>query len=133
MSAKVPRRPFVDGEPVKRLSVLSVLSAHGMMALWTFLLLRTVSEGVSHSVVQALGGDGGSMYIRRVNGRAYLAESVRVGGRVVQRHLGPASPDGVILIRLEAHEREVERQEQRQRRAGQAPGRQENDEGGTNV
>ncbi len=99
MSAKVPRRPFVDGEPVKRLSVLSVLSAHGMMALWTCLLSRTVSEGVSHSVVQALGGDGGSMYIRRVNGRAYLAESVRVGGRVVQRHLGPASPDGVILIK----------------------------------
>jgi len=56
------------------------------------------------------------MYIRRVNGRAYLAESVRVGGRVVQRHLGPASPDGLLLIRLEAQEREVERQEQRQRR-----------------
>jgi len=56
------------------------------------------------------------MYIRRVNGRAYLAESVRVGGRVVQRHLGPASPDGLLLIRLEAQERDEERQEQRQRR-----------------
>ncbi len=39
------------------------------------------------------------MFIRFVNGRPYLAESERTRGKVVQRHLGPASPDVVRLIK----------------------------------
>ena len=54
------------------------------------------------------------MFIRYVNGRAYLAESVRVGGRAVQRHLGPASLDGVSLIESMATLRDASRQEQRE-------------------
>lgn len=57
------------------------------------------------------------MYVRFSKGRAYLAESVRIGGRVVQRHLGPADEDTIALLALLAAERDKLRQEQRQRRA----------------
>ena len=56
------------------------------------------------------------MFIRRVNGRAYLAESVRVGGQVIQQHLGPADADGILLVKLLAKKRDAERQEDRERR-----------------
>jgi hypothetical protein len=56
------------------------------------------------------------MFVRYVNGRAYLAKTERVAGRVVQRHLGSASPDLIGFVQLFAAERNEERQEQRQRR-----------------
>ena len=51
------------------------------------------------------------MFIRRVNGRAYIAESVRVGGRPTQRHYGPAIPG--MLEMLQADQDKI-RQEQRE-------------------
>ena len=51
------------------------------------------------------------MFIRHVNGRAYIAESVRVGGRPTQRHYGPAIPG--MLEMLQADQDKI-RQEQRE-------------------
>ena len=56
------------------------------------------------------------MFIRCVNGRAYVAESVRVGGRHVQRHLGPALPEWVELIKADWTLREAACQERRRQR-----------------
>jgi hypothetical protein len=56
------------------------------------------------------------MFVRQVNGRAYLAESVRVGGRVVQRHWGRALPELISLTDELAAEREEERRIERERR-----------------
>jgi hypothetical protein len=56
------------------------------------------------------------MFVRRVNGRAYLAECVTVGRRVVRRHLGPADPDLIELVALLVMEQDQERQEERQSR-----------------
>jgi hypothetical protein len=56
------------------------------------------------------------MFVRYVNGRAYLAESVQIGGRVVQRHLGPATSALILLTELLAEERYEERKKERQRR-----------------
>ncbi|MGO9601654.1 MAG: hypothetical protein ACLP7Q_27075 [Isosphaeraceae bacterium] len=57
------------------------------------------------------------MFVRYVNGRAYLAECVRIGGRVVQHHLGPADEDTIALVALLTAERDELRQERQQRRA----------------
>jgi hypothetical protein len=56
------------------------------------------------------------MFIRRVNGCAYLTETVRVGGRVVQRHLGRADKDTILMVESLRQEDEAERREKRQRR-----------------
>jgi hypothetical protein len=56
------------------------------------------------------------MFVRYVNGRAYLAETERVGGRVVQRHIGPATPDLIAIVAMLAADREELRQVERQRR-----------------
>jgi hypothetical protein len=56
------------------------------------------------------------MFVRQVNGRAYLAETQRVGGRVVQRYIGPATPDLIKMVAMIAAERDEERQEERRRR-----------------
>jgi hypothetical protein len=56
------------------------------------------------------------MFVRIVNGRAYLAETERVGGRVVQRHIGPATPDLIAIVAMLAADREELRQVERQRR-----------------
>jgi len=57
------------------------------------------------------------MFVRFVNGRPYLAETQRVGGRVIQRHLGPANdPLSMGIAKLMAAMRDEERQEERQRR-----------------
>jgi hypothetical protein len=59
------------------------------------------------------------MFLRYVNGRAYPAETERIGGRVVQRHLGPADPDTIMLVEALRAEDEVERQEWRRLRAAE--------------
>jgi hypothetical protein len=56
------------------------------------------------------------MFVRIVNGRAYLAETERVGGRVVQRHIGPATPDMIAIVAMLAADREELRQVERLRR-----------------
>jgi type VI protein secretion system component VasF len=56
------------------------------------------------------------MFVRIVNGRAYLAETERVSGRVVQRHIGPATPDMIAIVAMLAAAREELRQVERQRR-----------------
>lgn len=56
------------------------------------------------------------MFVRHVNGRPYLAECVRIGGRVVQRHLGPADPALIAVLDLMAGDRGEERQAKWQRR-----------------
>src|SRR5262249_50574843 len=56
------------------------------------------------------------MFVRVVNGRAYLAETERVGGRIVQRHLGPAAPELIKLVAMLAAERDELRRVERQSR-----------------
>src|SRR5262245_52228400 len=56
------------------------------------------------------------MFVRYVKGRAYLAEMERVGGRVVQRHLGPAAADLIAVVALLAADRDQLRQLERHRR-----------------
>jgi hypothetical protein len=56
------------------------------------------------------------MFVRYVSGRAYLAETERVGGRVVQRHIGPATPDMIAIVAMLAADREELRQVERLRR-----------------
>jgi hypothetical protein len=38
------------------------------------------------------------MYVRTVNGRCYLAETERIDGRVVQRHLGLVNSEWLELL-----------------------------------
>ena len=49
------------------------------------------------------------MFVRHVNGRAFLAACVRIDGQVVQRHLGPATSDIVESVNRMAEYREAER------------------------
>jgi hypothetical protein len=56
------------------------------------------------------------MFVRIVNGRAYLAETARVGGRVVQQHIGPATPDMIAIVAMLAADRKELRQVERLRR-----------------
>jgi hypothetical protein len=56
------------------------------------------------------------MFIRRVNGRAYVTETVRVNGRVGQRHLGRATPGLAEVVNLLVANRAKVRREERQRR-----------------
>jgi hypothetical protein len=56
------------------------------------------------------------MFVRTVSGRAYLAETERVSGRVVQRHIGPATPDMIAIVAMLAADQEDLRRVERQRR-----------------
>lgn len=56
------------------------------------------------------------MFIRRVNGRAYIAESVREGGRHTQRHYGPAIPGMLELLQEDQAQWRQEQQEQQRLR-----------------
>ena len=62
------------------------------------------------------------MFIRRVNGRAYIAESVRVGGRPTQRHYGPAIPGMLEMLQADQDKIRQEQREQQKPRRGTREG-----------